>query len=70
LKNMGCGAMKLILDIDHVVREMNISSEVYARWKAASLDSSLDGGGARWKALEDSGFMERSYSKSHDLKIG
>lgn len=60
--------MKIILDLDQIVREMGIPEEAYVKWKAANLDQSQEGGGVRWTALEDSGLLEKSFSK--DLKTG
>lgn len=61
--------MKFILDIEQVVREMNISPEAYAAWKAANLNLTADRD-ARWTSIEDNGFVDRSHTKPHDLKLG
>jgi hypothetical protein len=66
----GVRDMKIILDVDQVVREMNLSSEVFAKWKAANLDQNQEGGNSRWPALEESGFLDLTYPVSTDLKTG
>lgn len=63
--------MKMILDLDQVVREMNLSTEAFEKWKAANLKQAQDDGGSvRWPALEESGFLDNKHSVSPDLKIG
>lgn len=61
--------MKMILDLDHIVRELGISQDAFAQWKAANLESASASGSASWPELEDSGFNGRSYSKA-DLMTG
>jgi hypothetical protein len=60
--------MKMILDLEHVIRELGLSQESYAQWKAANLDNVSAGGSGSWSALEDSGFLNKAFHR--DLKIG
>lgn len=62
--------MKMILDLNHVVRELGLSEESFAHWKAANLDNVSASGSASWSGLEDSSFMNKGYHKAGDLKIG
>lgn len=63
--------MKMILDLDHVVREMKLSMESFTEWKAANLEQTEEGGGSvRWSALEEGGFLDHAYKSSPDLKTG
>lgn len=61
--------MRMILDLEQIVRAMNISEESFAAWKAANLDQHQDGG-VRWHALEESGFLDQSPMGNQDLKTG
>lgn len=60
--------MRIILDVDQIVREMNLSEEAFGKWKTANLDRTQEGGDVRWSALEESGFLDKGYTS--DLKIG
>ncbi len=62
--------MKMILDLDHIVRELGISKDAFAQWKAANLDCASASGSASWSELEESGFTGKSYSKAADLMTG
>jgi hypothetical protein len=67
----GVQEMRVILDIDQVVREMKLSTEALVKWKAANLEQVQEGGASsKWPALEESGFLDKSYSSSTDLKTG
>ncbi|WP_438447716.1 hypothetical protein [Gorillibacterium sp. sgz5001074] len=60
--------MKIILDVDHIVREMRVSEEAFTKWKAANLEPFQEGGGGRWTALEELTLKSSNYS--NDLKTG
>lgn len=62
--------MKMILDLDHVVRELGISQDAYAQWKAANLEDVPASGSASWSVLEESGFHGKSYANAADLMTG
>lgn len=62
--------MKMILDLDHIVRELGISQDAFAQWKAANLESTSANGSASWPDLEESGFHGKAYSKAADLMTG
>lgn len=59
--------MKIILDLDQVVRDMNLPADAFEKWKAANLDSQ-EGGEVRWIAREDISLLGNTYSE--DLKTG
>ncbi len=62
--------MKMILDLDHIVRELGISQDAFSQWKTANLESASASGSAAWSVLEESGFNGKSYSKAADLMTG
>lgn len=62
--------MKMILDLDHIVRELGISHDAFAQWKAANLEDVSASGSASWSVLEESGFNGKSFSKPADLMTG
>lgn len=62
--------MKMILDLDHVISEMGISPENYAKWKTANLDSVSASGSVAWSVLEECGFTSPSIQQSADRRIG
>lgn len=61
---------KTTLDVEHIIRELGLSQERYAQWKAANLDNVSAGGSGYWSVLEDSGFLNKAFHKPADLKIG
>lgn len=60
----------MIVDVEQVVRALNISPEKFAQWKAANLDDHPASGSVTWTMLEDSGFRSTPFHPSADLRIG
>lgn len=60
--------MKVILDLDHIVRELGISQDAFAQWKTVNLERVWVSDAISWLGLEGSEFSGQKLLQSQRVE--